>query len=97
MIVFGRYRFQPEGTTGTICESFAVERMPNTQYFLADSLRDMPMCMDLPREHWSMGITFTHGAENRLQAEFKAQMLEQMERALSGIKLVPAASPTPIK
>lgn len=30
MIIFGRYRFQPEGSKKTICESFAVERMPNT-------------------------------------------------------------------
>ncbi len=96
MIVFGRYRFQPEGSKETICESFAVERMPNTEKFQALSLKDMPICTDLPRDKWAIGVTFTH--KDMAQEQLPTQALrEQMERALGGMNLGPAASATPIK
>jgi hypothetical protein len=97
MVVLGRYRFQPEGTKDTICEYFAVARAPNMEYFQSFSLHDMPMCTNLPPDKWNMGFTVTRAGEDPLQAELKAQLLEQMNRALSGINLGPSASPTPAK
>ena len=96
MIVFGRYRFQPEGAKEAICEPFAVERMPNTEHFQALSLKDTPMCVDLPREHWNIGVTFTH--KDLVQEQLpSAGLREQMERALRDMNLGPAASATPAK
>ncbi|HLX04029.1 MAG TPA: hypothetical protein VKR28_00780, partial [Candidatus Binatus sp.] len=89
--------FQPEGSKETICEYFAVGKTPAMEHFQAFSLHDMPICTNLPPDKWSMGFTMSHVGENPLQAELKAQLLEQMNRALSGINLAPSANPTPAK
>lgn len=54
------------------------------------------MCIDLPREHWNIGVTFTH--KDLVQEGLPTALLrEQMERALRGMNLGPSARPTPAK